>query len=175
MGQRRALAARRHVSGHEQRTSARSVALRALQRIEGEGAYANLALRAELDRSELDDRDRRFVTELVYGTTRMRRACDFLVDRFLLRPVDDEIRSVLRLGAYQVHFAGVPAHAAVSETVALAPRQARGLVNAVLRRVVDDAGRVARRRDPAQLSRLDRRAHDGGPRRGGSDAPRSRP
>ena len=32
-------------------------------------------------------RDRRFVTELVYGTTRMRRACDFLVDRFLARPL----------------------------------------------------------------------------------------
>ena len=55
--------------------------------IEHQGAYANLALRAELDRSGLDARDRRFVTELVYGTTRMRRACDYLVDRFLLRPV----------------------------------------------------------------------------------------
>jgi 16S rRNA (cytosine967-C5)-methyltransferase len=117
--------------------SARSVALRALQRIEQKGAYANLALRAELDRSGLDERDRRFVTELVYGTTRMRRACDFLVDRFLLRPVDEEIRSVLRLGAYQIHFTDVPPHAAVDETVGLAPRRARGLVNAVLRRVVD--------------------------------------
>jgi len=117
--------------------SARSVALRALRRIEGQGAYANLALRAELDRSGLDGRDRGFVTDLVYGTTRLRRACDYLVDRFLLRPVDDDIRSVLRLGAYQVHFADVPPHAAVGETVALAPRRARGLVNAVLRRVVD--------------------------------------
>jgi 16S rRNA (cytosine967-C5)-methyltransferase len=116
---------------------ARSIALRALQRIERQGAYANLALRAELDRSELDDRDRRFATDLVYGTTRMRRACDFLVDRFLLRPVDDDVRAVLRLGAYQLEFEGVAAHAAVAETVALAPRRARGLVNAVLRRVVD--------------------------------------
>jgi 16S rRNA (cytosine967-C5)-methyltransferase len=117
--------------------SARSVALRALQRIERQGAYANLALRAELDRSDLDGRDRRFVTELVYGTTRMRRACDFLVDRFLLRPVDDDVRAVLRLGAYQLEFAGVPAHAAVAETVELVPRKAHGLVNAVLRRVAD--------------------------------------
>jgi 16S rRNA (cytosine967-C5)-methyltransferase len=111
--------------------------LHGLQRIERQGAYANLALRAELDRSQLDDRDRRFVTDLVYGTTRMRRACDFLVDRFLLRPVDDDVRSVLRLGAYQLHFGGVPPHAAVGETVELSPRKARGLVNAVLRRVVD--------------------------------------
>jgi 16S rRNA (cytosine967-C5)-methyltransferase len=117
--------------------SARSVALRALQRIEHDGAYANLALRSELGRSGLDERDRRFATDLVYGTTRMRRACDYLVDRFLLRPVTSDLRTVLRLGAYQLHFAEVPAHAAVAETVALAPRKARGLVNAVLRRVAD--------------------------------------
>jgi 16S rRNA (cytosine967-C5)-methyltransferase len=129
--------------------NARAVALRALHRIEREGAYANLALVGELERSGLDERDRRFVTELVYGTTRMRRACDFLVDRFLLRTVDDDVRSVLRLGAYQLHFAGVPPHAAVSETVGLAPGKTRGLVNAVLRRVdsgvewPDDATRLS--------------------------------
>ena len=117
--------------------NARTVALKALGRIEAEGAYANLALRGELGRSSLDERDRGFVTELVYGTTRMRRACDFLVDRFLLRPVTDDVRRVLRLGAYQLHFAEVAPHAAVGETVELAPQKVRGLVNAVLRRVAD--------------------------------------
>ena len=115
----------------------REVALKALRRID-EGAYANLAVRGELDHCSLDERDRRFVTELVYGTTRMRRACDFLVDRYLLRPVTDDVRRVLRLGAYQLHFADVAAHAAVSETVALAPQKVRGLVNAVLRRVASE-------------------------------------
>jgi 16S rRNA (cytosine967-C5)-methyltransferase len=43
----------------------------------------------------------------------------------------------LRLGAYQLHFAGVAAHAAVGETVELAPKPARGFVNAILRRVDD--------------------------------------
>jgi 16S rRNA (cytosine967-C5)-methyltransferase len=117
--------------------NARAVALKALGRIEAEGAYANLALRGELGRSKLDERDRGFVTELVYGTTRMRRACDFLVDRFLLRPVTDDVRRVLRLGAYQLRFADIAPHAAVSETVDLAPQRVRGLVNAVLRRVSD--------------------------------------
>lgn len=114
--------------------NARQVALKALRRID-EGAYANLAVRGELDHSRLADRDRHFVTDLVYGTTRMRRACDFLVDRFLLRPVTDDVRRVLRLGAYQLQFGGVPAHAAVGETVSLAPQKVRGLINAVLRRV----------------------------------------
>ena len=116
---------------------ARKVALDALNRIEQDEAYANLALGTILDRSRLDERDRGFVTELVYGVTRMRRACDFLVDRFALRDLDMPTRNLLRLGAYQLQFLGTPAHAAVSATVAVAPGRTRGLVNAILRRVAD--------------------------------------
>jgi 16S rRNA (cytosine967-C5)-methyltransferase len=130
--------------------NARAVALGAITRVEHEGAYANLALRGILRDSALSERDRHFVTELVYGTVRMRRACDHLVDRFLLRPVHDDVRTVLRLGAYQLHFLDTPPHAAVGETVELAPKRARGLVNAVLRKVAttpvdwpDDATRLS--------------------------------
>lgn len=115
----------------------RRVALVCLQRIDHDGAYANLVLGPSLQRSDLDQRDRRFVTELVYGTTRMRRACDALVDRFVASEPRPEVRTILRLGAYQLHFARVSPHAAVGETVALAPKSARGFVNAVLRRVAD--------------------------------------
>jgi 16S rRNA (cytosine967-C5)-methyltransferase len=108
----------------------------ALGRIEA-GAYANLVLPAVLDRSHLSERDRGFVTELVYGTTRMRRACDWLVDRFIMRPLDPAVRTALRLGAYQLVFLGTPPHAAVSATVSCAPPRTRGLVNAVLRRIAD--------------------------------------
>lgn len=117
--------------------TARLVAFRCLQRIDHQGAYANLVLNAELQRSKLDDRDRHFVTELVYGTTRMRRACDALVDRFVSKQPSPEVRTVLRMGAYQLHFMQVAPHAAVSETVELAPKAARGFVNAVMRRVAD--------------------------------------
>src|SRR3954452_22125741 len=106
--------------------SARSLALDALLRVERDGAYANLALGPMLARSELEQRDRRFATDLVYGTVRMQRACDFLVDAHLLRAVDVDVRCVLRLGAYQLRFADVPPHAAVSATVAIAPKPARG-------------------------------------------------
>jgi 16S rRNA (cytosine967-C5)-methyltransferase len=116
-------------------TSSRELAFRTLRRIESEGAYANLTMSSALDRSGLSPADRRFATDLVYGTTRMRRACDALVDRFVTSPPDPATRTLLRLGAYQLEFAGVPAHAAVGETVALAPKRTRGFVNAVLRRV----------------------------------------
>lgn len=127
----------------------RRIALACLARIEQQGGYANLVVPAVLAESRLDSRDRAFVTELVYGTTRLRSACDALVDRFLLREPEPEVRSLLRLGAYQLHFAGVAPHAAVSTTVELAPKRARGFVNAVLRKVAttpmvwpDDATRL---------------------------------
>ena len=88
-----------------------------------------------MDGSHLSGRDRGLVTELVYGVTRMRRALDAALDPHLRRPVDDDVRTVLRLGAYQVLMMGVPPHAAVSTAVDVAPPRARGLVNAVLRKV----------------------------------------
>lgn len=122
----------------ERGVAVRRLALDALVRIEEQGAYANLVTNAVLAGSALDDRDRHFVTDLVYGTTRMRRACDHLVDRHRKGDVSARVGAALRLGAYQLAFAGTPPHAAVSTTVGAAPRPARGLVNAVLRRVADD-------------------------------------
>ncbi len=120
----------------------------------GEGAYANRVLPGLLDRSGLDGRDRALATELAYGTVRMRRACDHLLDRFLLHPPDPATRDLLRLGAYQLAFLDIPAHAAVAETVDLAPRRVRGLANAVLRRVsaLGPASRVDWPDDPTRLS-----------------------
>lgn len=115
--------------------SARAVALRCLLRIDHAGAYANLVVPAELGTSGLGERDRRFVTELVYGTTRMRRACDAVIDRFVANEPSPDVRTLLRLGAYQLQFAEVAPHAAVAETVGLAPARVRGFVNAVLRNV----------------------------------------
>lgn len=117
----------------------RAVAVRALVRIE-DGAFANVALPAALRQSDLDPRARAQVTDLVYGTVRWQRTLDHFVapcvDRALGR-LDPPVRAALRLGAYQL-WSGVPAHAAVGETVAavglVAPR-AKGFVNAVLRKL----------------------------------------
>jgi 16S rRNA (cytosine967-C5)-methyltransferase len=128
----------------------RRLAIELLRRIDEDGAYANLVVPRALARSEFDPRDRRFVTEVVYGATRMRRACDHLVDRFLVRPVEPAVRAALRAGAYQLHFMRTPPHAAVAATVAAVGGRARGLVNAVLRRVADSP--VAWPDEPTRLS-----------------------
>jgi 16S rRNA (cytosine967-C5)-methyltransferase len=65
----------------------------------------------------------------------MRRACDWLLAPHLQRSLDDDVRAALRLGAYQLALAGTSPHAAVAATVDAAPPRARGLVNAVLRKV----------------------------------------
>jgi len=113
--------------------NARAVAAGLLDRIEGDGAYANLVLAS----AELSERDAAVITEMVYGVTRMRRALDHLIDRFVSRPPQLAIRNLLRIGAYQLHMMDTPAYAAVSETVQAAPPRQRGFVNAVLRRVAD--------------------------------------
>ncbi|HEX5585668.1 MAG TPA: 16S rRNA (cytosine(967)-C(5))-methyltransferase RsmB [Acidimicrobiia bacterium] len=118
-------------------SSARLLALDALVRID-DGAYAHILVPEMLRTSSLEDRDRAFVTELVYGTVRAQRRVDDLVARASKRPVrrlDPPVRAALRLGAYQL-LHDVPAHAAVSETVdAVAKRspRARGFTNGVLR------------------------------------------
>lgn len=116
---------------------ARRVAIEAVRRIDEEGAYANLVLSGLLDASHLDTRDRGLVTELTYGATRMRRSCDWLVDRFLVSPPPPALRAALRVGAYQLAFTRIPPHAAVSATVSGTAKRNRGVVNAILRRVAD--------------------------------------
>jgi len=105
----------------------RERALLLLQRIEREQLYASLLLLGESG----------FVRTLVLGVLRWRSRLDHAIEQFAQRPVkklDPPVIDVLRLGLYQLHFMDVPAYAAVSETVDLAPKRARGFVNAILRR-----------------------------------------
>lgn len=115
---------------------ARRIAAAVLGRVEEGGAYANIALRHALDEADLDTIDAKLVTDLVYGTVRRRRSCDFLIDRFLIKDPPPTARTFLRLGAYQIAFRpDIPDYAAVSVTVSAAPKRFRGLCNAVLRKV----------------------------------------
>jgi 16S rRNA (cytosine967-C5)-methyltransferase len=114
--------------------SSRQLAIDALVRIE-DGAFAHILLPQLLRGSGLSARDRALTTDLVYGTVRMQRTLDFLltdVSNRKLTALDPPVRAALRLGAYQL-LVGVPAHAAVGETVSAVDARARGFANAVLR------------------------------------------
>jgi 16S rRNA (cytosine967-C5)-methyltransferase len=106
-------------------TNDRQRALQLLRRIERESAYASLLL----------TNDSGFVRTLVLGVLRWRSRLDFVIDNFAKGDIEPEIRDVLRLGALQLLFMHVAPHAAVGETVQLAPLRARGFVNAILRKI----------------------------------------
>jgi 16S rRNA (cytosine967-C5)-methyltransferase len=117
---------------------ARRVAFRILLRIPA-GAHASDLLRKS---DELDARDARLASEIVFGCLRVQAQLDVLISRALGRPVDrldPEVLVALRIGVYQLRYLDrIPRHAAVTESVELV-RQARktsaaGLVNAVLRK-----------------------------------------
>lgn len=103
----------------------RERALRLLRRIDRESLYASLVLQNESG----------FVRTLVLGVLRWRSRLDFVISSLASRRIEPEIVDVLRLGTYQLLYTDVAQHAAVSESVELAPRRARGFVNAILRRV----------------------------------------
>ena len=50
--------------------NAREVALNILNEVYTQQAYANISLSRHLTKNQLSDQDRRFITELVYGTVK---------------------------------------------------------------------------------------------------------
>jgi 16S rRNA (cytosine967-C5)-methyltransferase len=129
------------------REDARRVAARALADFE-RGRSPRIG--PAIARAELDPRDRAFARELAYGVVRRRRLLDFVLGGRLAKglPADAGARAALRLGCYQLLFTRVPPHAAVHESVALAGRSWRPLLNAVLRGVAGDVR--PRHADPAR-------------------------
>ncbi len=129
--------------GAEGPRTGRELALRVLQRVELEGAFSNVALRAALTRWPLPAGERELATELVLGVLRWRGRLDWTLEALCARRMDElppAIRQVLRLGAYQLLFLHrVPAAVAVSSCVELAKAVGHAgtvaLVNAVLRRL----------------------------------------
>ncbi|MBQ8014653.1 MAG: 16S rRNA (cytosine(967)-C(5))-methyltransferase RsmB [Clostridia bacterium] len=131
--------------------SARQVAFEALLKVHKDGAYSNLVVDSLLkENPELDERDRAFVCNLVYGTLDRLILIDYNLGLYLNQPVrklKPELHTVLRLGTYQLLFMDkVPSRAAVNESVNLAKvnksKFAASMVNAVLRRVSDNGLRL---------------------------------
>jgi 16S rRNA (cytosine967-C5)-methyltransferase len=121
-------------------SDARSVALAAILRVAEHAGYSNLVIPAALARSGLATSERNLAAELAYGTIRRLVRLDWVLASKLERPIartPPRALALLRLGAYQLLFTRIPAHAAVAETVRLATTRERAFVNAVLRRIAE--------------------------------------
>ena len=122
----------------------RALAWRILQRVEGEGAYADALLGRTPGADRLTARDRALLTRMVYGTLAWQGYLDHIIASFSRRPpaeLDAPLRVLLRLALFQICLlTKIPPFAAVNTAVELAKSvgggAGTGLVNAVLRRAV---------------------------------------
>ncbi len=124
--------------------TARQIALEVICAVIDGGAYANIALNKTLRTKKTDDRDRRFITELVYGTIKAKGTLDWLLSQLSARPlakIDKVILNILRMGLYQIFYLDkVPASAACNESTELAKAASHAgaakFVNGILRSAV---------------------------------------
>ncbi len=105
-----------------------------------DGAWSNGSLKQLISRDRLDAREAALASRLVYGVVQNRLLLDFYLEQLLTRKgkLHPAVRDVLHLGLYQILLMDkIPDSAAVNESVRLcskvAPREAAGMVNAVLR------------------------------------------
>lgn len=121
----------------------RAAATKVVFEVNERAAYANVSLNKILQSEKLNDLDRRFCTGLVYGTVKAGDSIDWIISKYISRPlkkIDPKILAILRVAIYQIFYLDrVPNSAAVNESVELAKRVSVGsskFVNAVLRSAV---------------------------------------
>lgn len=123
----------------------REIALKALYKIDKEGAYSNIALDEVLNnnREKIEERDIGLISEIVYGTITWKLTIDEIIKKYSnirLKKISPWILNILRMGIYQIVFLDkIPKSAAVNESVNLAKRyghkSSSNFVNAVLRKI----------------------------------------
>ena len=124
----------------KQGVEARVVTAALLQRILDEGAYSNIIVRTAT--RDLQRRDVLFVQRLLYTTIRYLDRIDRTIDDRVSRPVEDDVRAVLRVGVAEILFMDGDTYATVDSAVEAVrvggkPRAA-GFVNGVLRNIARD-------------------------------------
>lgn len=135
-----------------QSSSARALAIAALAEWRRGRRFADPIVQQLLSQSALKGADRAFATELFYGVLRHLTLLDFWIARLRDGHIDDASRDLLRLGLYQLFCLGTREHAAVFETVALAPRKSRSFINALLRSATRRTGDLTAAAEAADLA-----------------------
>ena len=120
--------------------NARLLAVQCLVRID-KGGYSNLVLDETIRTNNLSKSEKGFLVSLVYTTLERQITLDYILSQYLRIPIgrlDRELTAILRSGLAQIICSGVPAYAAVNESVKLAAAVKKtsvsGTVNAVLRK-----------------------------------------
>ena len=130
----------------------RNLAYKVLFDIEKNQNYSNMAINKHFKDCNLDNRDRGFATEIIYGVVENKIYLDYIIDKLSKiksNKLNLKVKILLRMGIYQILFLdSVSDYAAVNETVNLTKKldnRSAGFVNAVLRNVIrqkEDIGEV---------------------------------
>ena len=121
--------------------SARQTAFKALKKIQNDKGFSNIVINNSLNTKALSQKDRAFVTALVYGVVERLITLDFIIEANSskkIKNIEPDVLTVLRMGVYQLYFMrSVTESAAVNESVELAKKsglfRAAGFINAILR------------------------------------------
>src|SRR5215468_4813723 len=113
--------------------SARETALAALRLWRKEKRFADSIISELLPNADLTSSDRAFTLDLFYGVLRNLTLLDLWIGCLRASRIESSVRDILRLGLYQIFLLKTPEHAAVNESVAVASKKQRSIVNAVLR------------------------------------------
>lgn len=131
--------------------NARNVAYKILLDIEKNKNYSNLSLNYFLKNSNLNDIDRGFTTELVYGVLENKIFIDYVINKYSkikVKKMQYSIKISLRMGVYQLLFLdGVADYAAINETVDMVKKidkRSSNFVNAILRSISKDKDNLFR-------------------------------
>ena len=126
----------------------RKIALDILIEYERENTYTNLSLKKHLRNIE-NERDKKFISALVYGVIEKKIFLDFYISKFSsvkLKKINVVVLTILRMGFYQLQFMNVPQSAACNTSVTLAKTNGQyksaGFVNAILRKLATDFDKV---------------------------------
>ncbi|PMQ01067.1 MAG: 16S rRNA (cytosine(967)-C(5))-methyltransferase [Dictyoglomus sp. NZ13-RE01] len=123
---------------------ARLKAVEILYEIEKREGYANLMLRSFLPSLDLSQKEKSFITELVYGILRWQLTLDAVWKRFVKKPDDLSLWSkiLLRMAVYHKYFLeNTILPVAMNELVEIAKMKAKkekNLINAVIRKIVNE-------------------------------------
>ena len=63
--------------------NSRLVAIVVIEKVINENAYSNIVLGMELNKSDLNDKDKALVTEIVYGTLKYKYTIDKILSSFI--------------------------------------------------------------------------------------------
>ena len=120
------------MSGH----NIRKISLSILREWEDSSNFIDSILDKKFRSNNLSHLDKAYVQNMTLGIIRNLSLLDYYVEKLRKSKMSSETRRILYVGIYQILLMRTPDHAAVNETVNLANRKIKGLVNAILRRCI---------------------------------------